>query len=92
MIDINKIHKYVTLFQVSIVLVLFMVSSLGIVSDHPILIYAWYLSLAGMGMVVLTSCLMGIVLGYVRFSRAFFSHKKIKGRYGWFTYPKCAQI
>jgi hypothetical protein len=92
MINICKIHKSITLIQVFIILVSFMVSSLGIMIDHPFLVYAWYLSLAGIATVILTSCLMGIAFGFARFSRAFLLPKKAKGGYGWFTYPDCPQI
>jgi hypothetical protein len=62
MIDICKIHKVITLFQVSLVLLSCLVSALGGVITHPLVHYAGYAALGGLVSILLTSLVMSLIL------------------------------
>jgi hypothetical protein len=67
MIDICKIHKVITLFQVSLVLLLCLISALGAVVTHPVIEYAGYALFGGLASILITSLIMGLILLMSRF-------------------------
>lgn len=88
MINICKIHKSITLIQVVIIIVSCLVSSLGIVITHSVIIYAWYLALVGIVTVIVTSTTLGIVLILTRLIYVCRSRKLSKSDCGWFVWPE----
>lgn len=66
---IRKIHKLITLCQVSLILLSCIFSLLGVVVSHPLVRYAEYTLLAGLISIPLTSLVIGITV--------LFSHKSL---------------
>ncbi|ODB82794.1 hypothetical protein A3193_18780 [Candidatus Thiodiazotropha endoloripes] len=60
--DIRRIHKLVTLFQMSVVLLSCMLSLIGVVVSHLLLHYAEYAVLAGLVSIPLTSLVMAVAI------------------------------
>jgi hypothetical protein len=70
-----KFYTVVTIIQLTVVILSLCVSTLGVVIKHPFVTYFWYLGLFGIGMMLATSFLIGIVLLLTRF----FSTAALKG-------------
>ncbi|MEW8628238.1 MAG: hypothetical protein AB2551_21010 [Candidatus Thiodiazotropha sp.] len=88
MIDTCKVHKLITLFQVSGVLLSCLVSALGVVIDHPLVHYAGYAVLAGLASIVVTSLIMGVLLLLSRWPFSKSSDEKVKHRTAWLSWKK----
>lgn len=60
--NMSKLLRGMTLIQISITLTLLAVAALGGVIDHVYLAYVWYLALAGIATIMLTSVTAGLIL------------------------------
>jgi hypothetical protein len=58
----NKIIKTVTLIQIAITLLSLTVAAMGAVIENVYLAYFWFLGLAGIATVIMTSVTAGVVL------------------------------
>ncbi|RLW55488.1 MAG: hypothetical protein B6D76_03640 [gamma proteobacterium symbiont of Stewartia floridana] len=85
---IHKIHKLITLFQVSLVLLSCSLSLLGVVVRHPFVHYAEYVVLAGLISIPLTSLVIGITVLLSRKSLSNFDNKKRGQEMGWFSWKR----
>jgi hypothetical protein len=81
-------HTVVTIAQLTIIILSLCVSTLGIVIEHPFVIYFWYLSLFAMAMMLLTSFLIGLVL----LSTRYFMLQPLAEGQRWFTRPNSIQV
>jgi CBS domain containing-hemolysin-like protein len=89
--NIGKIHKTITLTQILITLISLSVSSLGIVIQHPILVYFWNLSLVSIASILATSFMIGVALLIIRIVNPRSSRGGPRGRDGWISRPKSIQ-
>ncbi len=63
---IHRLHKTITEVQCMIILSGLCTSSLGAVYELPFLVYFWYLALAGMASMLMTSLFIGIAILFSR--------------------------
>jgi hypothetical protein len=61
-----KYHTAVTTVQLGLLTLSLCVASLGVVFEHPYLIYFWYLSLLCIAMILATSLLIAVALFLIR--------------------------
>lgn len=59
---LNSFIKTVTLIQIALILLSLTVAAMGAVIEYAYLAYFWYLGLAGIAMVIMTSVTVGLVL------------------------------
>jgi lysylphosphatidylglycerol synthetase-like protein (DUF2156 family) len=62
MIGIVKYHTTVTTVQLVLIILSLCVSSLGVLINHPYLIYSWYLGLFCIAMMLATSMIIAVTL------------------------------
>jgi hypothetical protein len=80
-------HTAVTTIQVIIIILSLCVSTMGIVIEHPIITYFWYLSLIGIATMLATSLIIGLVYLYVQL----FIPLSTRGGQRWFSRAKGIQ-
>ncbi|MBW9270240.1 MAG: hypothetical protein K1566_11420 [Candidatus Thiodiazotropha sp. (ex. Lucinisca nassula)] len=85
---IRKIHKLITLCQVSLVLLSCIFSLLGVVVGHPLVRYAEYTVLAGLISIPLTSLAIGITVLFSHNSLSNSVDKKRGQGKGWFSWKR----
>ena len=90
--ELLKIHKFITLVQVSVILLTSAVSSLGVVIAHPLIHYAAYALLACLASIAVSSLAMGIAMYLSRYVYVTSSDGKSKRWSAWVSWKKSASI
>jgi hypothetical protein len=89
--DIRNIHTAITCAQISVTLVSLSVSSLGVVIQHPILVFFWYMALSAIASILATSFVIGVALLLNRIIHPRSSRGGPRGRHSWPSRPRSAQ-
>ncbi|MEW8324003.1 MAG: hypothetical protein AB2606_15250 [Candidatus Thiodiazotropha taylori] len=84
----RKIHKLITLFQVSLVLLSCVLSLLGVAVRHPLVHYAEYTVLVGLISIPLTSLVIGITVLLSHKSPSNNLDRKRGQEMGWFSWKR----
>jgi hypothetical protein len=92
MAGITKWHKSATLFQVTVIIASLVVSSLGAVIEHPVTTYAWYLAMAAVASVFLTSLVMAGILLFSLVKQARCLNDRSKPDFKWLSCRDCAIV
>lgn len=84
----SNLYTTITMFQVIIVVASLSIASLRGLFDVSYLIYFWYLSLAGMALIMSTSLVLGIALLLTRISKRYLTPNNSTGVYALFSKQK----
>ena len=88
---IQKIYTTVTFTQLSVTFFALSISSLGMVIEHPLMTYFWYLALSGIATIPVTYLAMGFALAISRSIHRLSSCHGSKLGQDWLSRPKGLQ-